>query len=159
MSEEQRASGGWPRTDERAPGQPAVRRDATGSEYGFRAIPSLMAELQRALLPATLPVLPQARIAARYQAARDGDTVGGDWFDAIAFGDGTVALAVGDVAGSGPGAAAAMGRLRAVVGDQLATQPDMTAALARIDALAKADTGALRSHHDAGTAQAGSMAR
>jgi serine phosphatase RsbU (regulator of sigma subunit)/anti-sigma regulatory factor (Ser/Thr protein kinase) len=137
VGDEQHASGGRPRAGKRAHGRPAIQRVATGSEYGFGAIPSLMAELQRALLPARLPVLPRARIAARYQAARDGDTAGGDWFDAIPLSDGAVALAVGDVAGGGPGAAAAMGRLRAVLGDQLATGPGLTAALARIDALAR----------------------
>ncbi len=105
---------------EHAPGRPDERRQATASQYRFRAVPTIMAELQRALLPSSLPVLPRARIAARYQAARDSEAAGGGWFDAIPLTDGTVALAVGDVAGWGVSAVAAMGKMRAVLGDQLA---------------------------------------
>ncbi|HEX5190676.1 MAG TPA: SpoIIE family protein phosphatase, partial [Streptosporangiaceae bacterium] len=122
---------------EHAPGRFAERRQATGSHYRFRAVPTIMAELERALLPSSLPVLPRATIAARYQAARDSAAAGGGWFDAIPLSDGTVALAVGDVAGCGVSAVAAMGRLRAVLGDQLAVRPDVTAALERADAYAR----------------------
>ncbi|HEX6934256.1 MAG TPA: SpoIIE family protein phosphatase [Streptosporangiaceae bacterium] len=96
-----------------------------------------MTELQRALLPALLPVLPRARIAARYQAATDSEAAGGGWFDAIPLSDGTVALAAGEVAGCGVSAVAAMGRLRTVLGDQLAVRPVLAAALERADAYAE----------------------
>jgi anti-sigma regulatory factor (Ser/Thr protein kinase)/anti-anti-sigma regulatory factor len=122
---------------EHAPGRREERRQPTASGYRFRAIPTVMAELQRAMLPAALPVLPRARIAARYQAARHSDAAGGNWFDAIPLGDGTVVLAVGDVPGCGVGAAAAMGRLRTVLGDQLATSADLSSALRRTDAFAQ----------------------
>ena len=68
----------------------------------------MVAELQEALLPAALPVLPRARIAARYQAAGQEQSAGGDWFDAIPLADGSVALVVGDVVGHGIAASAAM---------------------------------------------------
>jgi anti-anti-sigma factor len=122
---------------EHAPGQPDERRQAIASQYRFRAVPTIMAELQRALLPSSLPVLQRARIAARYRAAKDSEAAGGGWFDAIPLTDGTVALAVGDVAGCGVSAVAAMGKLRAVLGDQLAVRPDLTAALERADAYAQ----------------------
>ncbi len=122
---------------EHAQGRPDQRRQATASQYRFRAVPTMLAELQRALLPASLPVLPRARFAARYQAARDREAAGGGWFDAIPLSDGTVAMAVGDVAGCGVAAAAAMGQLRAVLGDQLAVRPDLTAALERAEAYAQ----------------------
>src|SRR4029450_9778574 len=38
--------------------------------------------------------------------------VGGDWFDMIELGDGSVVLAMGDVVGRGVRAAALMGKLR-----------------------------------------------
>jgi serine phosphatase RsbU (regulator of sigma subunit) len=122
---------------EHAPGRPDERRQATASQYRFRAVPAVVAELQRALLPASLPVLPRARIAARYQAASDSKAAGGGWFDAIPVSDGSVVLVAGDVAGCGVGAVAAMGQLRAVLGDQLAVRPDLTSALERADAYAR----------------------
>ncbi|MWA00533.1 SpoIIE family protein phosphatase [Actinomadura sp. LD22] len=71
-------------------------------------------ELQRALLP--LPrgprELPGLRAAVRYLPACGGTRAGGDWYEATALPDGEVFLAIGDVAGHGPPAAAAMARVR-----------------------------------------------
>jgi anti-sigma regulatory factor (Ser/Thr protein kinase)/anti-anti-sigma regulatory factor len=101
-------------------------------------------ELQHALLPAALPVLPQARLAARYQVAGYDHAAGGDWFDAVLLADGVVALVVGDVVGHGVAASAAMGQLRAVLSDRLAANPDLGDALAEADQFA-ARTPGLRS--------------
>jgi anti-anti-sigma factor len=103
----------------------------------------VIAELQEALLPTALPVLPQARIAARYLVAEDERTAGGDWFDAIVRPDGTAVLVVGDVVGHGVRAAAAMGQLRAVLNEQLSSGSDLSAGVARVDSFA-ARTPALR---------------
>jgi serine phosphatase RsbU (regulator of sigma subunit) len=68
--------------------------------------------LQRTLLPRTLPRLPGVDMAVRYlPGAREGD-VGGDWYDAVALPDESLALMVGDVMGKGIRAAAGMGQLR-----------------------------------------------
>lgn len=96
----------------------------------------IVAEFQEALLPTTLPVLPQARIAARYLVAGHEQAAGGDWFDAIPLADGTVALIVGDVVGHGVAASAAMGQLRAVLAELLAAEKDLEHALKRADAFA-----------------------
>jgi anti-anti-sigma factor len=123
---------------EDAPRQPEERRQAAASQSRLHAVPAaLIAQLQRVLLPATVPLLPRAVIGARYQAANDSDAAGGGWFDAIALSDGTVALIVGDVAGAGTGAAAAMGQLRAVLSDQLVTHADLDVALRRANAVAE----------------------
>lgn len=103
----------------------------------------ITAELQEALLPAVVPVLPRARIAARYLPAADEQVAGGDWFDAVPLPGGCVALVVGDVAGHGVAAAAAMGQLRAIVTELLRTEPDLARVLARADAFA-ARTAQLR---------------
>ncbi|GGM92975.1 hypothetical protein GCM10011609_33060 [Lentzea pudingi] len=95
-----------------------------------------VAELQAALLPTSLPVLPQARIAARYLAGEHGPTAGGDWFDAIPLKDGAVVLAVGDVAGSGVTASAAMGQLRTVLAFLLHTNDDLLSALEQTNSFA-----------------------
>jgi anti-sigma regulatory factor (Ser/Thr protein kinase)/anti-anti-sigma regulatory factor len=103
----------------------------------------IVAELQEALLPTALPVLPQARIAARYLVAGHEQAAGGDWFDAIPLADGSVALIVGDVVGHGVAASAAMGQLRAVLAELLAAEKDLGHALERINAFA-AQSPALR---------------
>ena len=68
--------------------------------------------LQRAVLPARLPDAPGFRLAARYLPADRPALVGGDWYDAFMLADGTVALAIGDVAGHDLDAAATMGQMR-----------------------------------------------
>ena len=92
--------------------------------------------LQEALLPTALPVLPGARIVARYLVAAEDQVAGGDWFDAIPRADGSVVLVVGDVVGHGVTGSAAMGQLRAVLADALATDDDPLVALTRADAFA-----------------------
>jgi serine phosphatase RsbU (regulator of sigma subunit) len=99
----------------------------------------VVAEFQRALLPKGLPVLPRARIAARYLVAAGDQAAGGDWFDALPLTVGDVALVVGDVVGHGVAASAAMGQLRAVLRHMLATQPDLGAVLEQLDAFAAAE--------------------
>ena len=96
----------------------------------------IVAELQEALLPTALPVLPRARIAARYLVAGQDHAAGGDWFDAIPLDDGGVALVVGDVVGQGVAASAAMGQLRAVLAELLAAEDDLGHVLRRTDAFA-----------------------
>jgi serine phosphatase RsbU (regulator of sigma subunit)/anti-sigma regulatory factor (Ser/Thr protein kinase)/anti-anti-sigma regulatory factor len=98
--------------------------------------PSVVVELQQALLPTALPVLPELRIAARYLVAGHEQAAGGDWFDAIPLAGGGVAIVVGDVVGHGLAASAAMGQLRAVLGELLAAEPDPERVLARADAYA-----------------------
>jgi len=106
------------------------------TEPGNWADRGIVAELQEALLPAALPVLPRARIAARYLAAAQEQAAGGDWFDAIPLDDRGVALVVGDVVGHGVAAVAAMGQLRAVLTELLAAEDDLGHALRRTDAFA-----------------------
>ncbi|HEY5833318.1 MAG TPA: PP2C family protein-serine/threonine phosphatase [Streptomyces sp.] len=68
------------------------------------------AALTAELLPARLPRVPGVRMAVRHKAGPRG---GGDWYDALPLPEGALGLAVGGVTGAGPGAVAAMGRLRA----------------------------------------------
>ncbi|WP_229713340.1 SpoIIE family protein phosphatase [Streptomyces fuscichromogenes] len=69
-------------------------------------------ELQRGLLPQTLPSPPAVTAAALYVPAADGADVGGDWYDVIPLSADRVALVIGDVMGHGLAEAATMGRLR-----------------------------------------------
>ncbi|MFC8762136.1 SpoIIE family protein phosphatase [Streptomyces sp. NPDC057193] len=71
--------------------------------------------LQRSLLPRSLPELSAVEAASRYLPADSHLGAGGDWFDVIPLSGARVGLVVGDVPGHGLGAAATMGRLRAMV--------------------------------------------
>ena len=114
--------------------------------------------LQQSLLPGSLTQPPGAEVVARYRPAGEGAEVGGDFYDAWQTGD-TYFLAIGDVAGHGPAAAAltsltrqamrvvsryepSPGRILAVVNDtidaQSAPEQFCTAALA---ALRQTDDG------------------
>ncbi|WP_250035296.1 SpoIIE family protein phosphatase [Paractinoplanes maris] len=92
--------------------------------------------LQRELLPAGLPVLPGAQVAASYLLAEADTAAGGDWFDAIAQRDGRIALIVGDVVGHGVTASGVMGQLRAVLQDRLEEGAGIVEALAAADRFA-----------------------
>jgi serine phosphatase RsbU (regulator of sigma subunit)/anti-sigma regulatory factor (Ser/Thr protein kinase)/anti-anti-sigma regulatory factor len=116
--------------------QRAARRRAADAERRNPAGRGIVAELQEALLPTALPVLPRARIAARYLVAGQEQAAGGDWFDAIPLTGGGVALVVGDVVGHGVAASAAMGQLRAVLAELLAAEQDLGRVLRRADAFA-----------------------
>ncbi|MFC6565361.1 SpoIIE family protein phosphatase [Actinoplanes utahensis] len=74
----------------------------------------LARRLQRIILPIPAePIdLPGLRVALRYLPAAQEAMVGGDWFHAVALQDGSVLLAVGDVAGHGTHAATTMAQLR-----------------------------------------------
>ncbi|WP_078601045.1 SpoIIE family protein phosphatase [Streptomyces violens] len=70
--------------------------------------------LQRAHLTHP-PAVPGARLAACYQPASSANEIGGDWYDAVMFSDGTLVLDIGDVAGHDLTAATAMGQMRSML--------------------------------------------
>lgn len=115
---------------------------ATESEQRYQAAQDVVLTLQRSLLPDSLPLLPGLRLAAHYRVAGDELAAGGDWFDAIPFPDGSVALMVGDVVGHGAAASAAMGQLRAVALQALLSGAGPGDTLARLDAFAARVPGA-----------------
>jgi phosphoserine phosphatase RsbU/P len=70
--------------------------------------------LQQSLLPTRLPDVVGLEMASRFVAAEE-IGVGGDWYDAFRLPDDRIGLVIGDVAGSGLGAAIVMGRLRSAL--------------------------------------------
>ena len=54
-------------------------------------------------------------LAAHYVPGAEGAQAGGDWYDVVELEGGRVAIAVGDVVGQGPAAAAVMGQLRSAL--------------------------------------------
>jgi PAS domain S-box-containing protein len=68
--------------------------------------------LQQSLLPPEPPSIDGVDLAARYRPAGEGIEAGGDFYDAFDIGDGEWTVALGDVVGKGPDAAALMGMVR-----------------------------------------------
>jgi phosphoserine phosphatase RsbU/P len=67
--------------------------------------------LQRSFMPERMPSMPGYELAARYRPTLRAD-VGGDWYDVFILPNGSVGIAMGDVAGKGIVAATTMARLR-----------------------------------------------
>lgn len=89
-------------------------------------------QLQRAVLPDSMPELAGWELAAHYSPAGRTE-VGGDFYDVITLHDGRLALFVGDVMGRGVGAAAAMAQIRAAVRAYAAVDPAPATVLANLD--------------------------
>jgi len=91
-----------------------VERQLVEQRRTLAAEHELAARLQHIILP--LPggpiELPGLKVALRYLPAEDESLVGGDWYHAGELRDGSVLLAVGDVAGHGTVAATTMAQLR-----------------------------------------------
>jgi sigma-B regulation protein RsbU (phosphoserine phosphatase) len=87
--------------------------------------------LQRSLLPTALPAVPGVDLAARYVTGTG--TVGGDWYDVFVVPDGRLGIVVGDVAGSGLGAAVIMGRMRSALRAYVLETADPATALRLLD--------------------------
>ncbi|MFD0276253.1 SpoIIE family protein phosphatase [Kitasatospora sp. NPDC127111] len=88
-------------------------------------------ELQRAMLPRTLPRLPGIASAARYLPSTEGMQIGGDWYDLLRLPDGKIGLVIGDVQGHNAEATAVMGQLRSALRAYATDGHDPAATLAR----------------------------
>lgn len=94
---------------------------------------ALSTTLQRSLLSAPVRT-PEVDVVVRYQPAVDIAQVGGDWHDSFLLAEGTLALAVGDVAGHDSQAAAAMAQIRNLLrGIALAAPGSPAAVLGTLD--------------------------
>ena len=69
--------------------------------------------LERNLLPRVAVTDERLHVAWRYESGAEGMLIGGDFMGTAELGDGTLALAIGDVSGHGPEAAALGATLRA----------------------------------------------
>jgi len=99
---------------------------------------NLAETLQRSLLPRMLPSAAGVRLAARYLPRGADGPVGGDFYDAVLLPGDRVGLAIGDVAGKGLGAAAAMGQIRAALHAYALEDETPGSVLARLDRFAAA---------------------
>jgi phosphoserine phosphatase RsbU/P len=87
--------------------------------------------LQRSLVPSALPAVKGAEIAARYVPGSG--HVGGDWHDVFVLPSGELGMVVGDVAGSGLGAAVIMGRIRSALRAYALEFPGPAEVLGKLD--------------------------
>jgi sigma-B regulation protein RsbU (phosphoserine phosphatase) len=94
---------------------------------------NLAETLQRSLLPQMLPSAAGVRLTARYLPRGAGGPVGGDFYDAVVLPGERVGLAIGDVAGKGLAAAAAMGQVRAALHAYALEDDAPGSVLARLD--------------------------
>jgi phosphoserine phosphatase RsbU/P len=89
------------------------------------------AALHRSLVPAALPTVAGAELAARYIPGDGG--VGGDWYDVFTLPSGELCVVMGDVVGSGLPAAVIMGRMRSALRAYALQTRDPAEVLARLD--------------------------
>ncbi|MFY9928182.1 MAG: GAF domain-containing SpoIIE family protein phosphatase [Streptosporangiaceae bacterium] len=89
------------------------------------------AALQRSLLPSAPPLVTGVEAAARYVPGEG--QVGGDWYDVFPLPWGELSVVVGDVAGSGLGAAVVMGRMRSVLRSYALEYSDPAEVLRKLD--------------------------
>ena len=89
--------------------------------------------LQIVLTPKTLPRVPGFRLAARYQPLSLVGHVGGDFYDVFPIADGRTAVLVGDIAGKGVKAAAAVGLARYTLRSTIALDPNPATVITRIN--------------------------
>ncbi|WP_217166092.1 PP2C family protein-serine/threonine phosphatase [Streptomyces sp. AC512_CC834] len=97
--------------------------------------------LQEAMLPVPDP-LPLRHAAVRYRPAVGFLNVCGDWYDLVDRPDGRVAVAVGDVVGSGLVAACVMGQLRSALSAACRVADHPARALEALDLYARSVDGA-----------------
>jgi anti-anti-sigma factor len=94
-------------------------------------------DLQLAVLPHGLPVLPEISMAAAYLPAGANDAAGGDWFEVVPMPGRRLGLVVGDVVGHGPRASAIMGQLRAIVAERMLMGDELGELMTALDTFAR----------------------
>jgi phosphoserine phosphatase RsbU/P len=87
-------------------------------------------EIQRNLLPTTLPAAPGLQVAAFWEPAGD---VGGDFYDGASLGESSAWLCIGDVAGKGISAALLMASVQSMVRSSARAQLDPAALCASVN--------------------------
>ena len=90
-------------------------------------------QLQRSLMPHSLPEVAGLNIGAHYQPGSVNVDVGGDWYDVLHTDDGSVVLTLGDVMGKGVAAATVMSEIRSATRAYALLDPDPAVVLGRLN--------------------------
>lgn len=88
--------------------------------------------LQRSLIPAKFPRVPNLEMAGRYVPGH-ASGVGGDWYDVFTLPSGWLGVVIGDVSGHGLQSAVVMGRVRSALRAYALVCTDPAEALALLD--------------------------
>lgn len=104
------------------------------AELERERVQSVIAVLQRSLLPPALPTVPGVQAAAHYHPASRYQ-VGGDFYDLFPLGAGRWGFFLGDVCGKGPEAAAVTSLTRYTLRAAAVYDPDPVAVLANLNAV------------------------
>ncbi len=92
-------------------------------------------QLQRSLMPNTLPDVDGLALGSYYQPGGLNVDVGGDWYDVIPLPNGSVAVSLGDVMGKGVQAAIVMSEIRSAARAYAMLDPSPSVVLDRLDRL------------------------
>ena len=106
---------------------------AVDGALNYRERAHVAQTLQASLLPAALPDIPGATVAAQYVASGEGMDVGGDFYDVFGLDDGSWILVIGDVLGKGAEAAAVTALARYTVRAVAGRSPSPAATLAALN--------------------------
>jgi hypothetical protein len=98
---------------------------------------TLLAEVQRHLLPASLPAIPGCEVAAAWRPA---GVMAGDYYDVLPLGGGALALCIADVSGKGIPAALVMSNVQAAVRALADREPAPARLVERLNSLATVST-------------------
>jgi serine phosphatase RsbU (regulator of sigma subunit)/anti-sigma regulatory factor (Ser/Thr protein kinase) len=108
----------------------AVRRG-----LAFQIQSTTSEQLQRSLMPHSLPEVDGVSLGAHYQPGGINVDVGGDWYDVLELDDGSVMFALGDVMGKGVPAAIVMSEIRSALRAYAILDPTPSVVMSRLDQL------------------------
>lgn len=94
-------------------------------------------EIQKGLLPQSLPAMPGIEVSARSVPCK---TIGGDYYDVLEMADGRMGFVVADVAGKGLSAALVMSNLQARVQALYEAEPDLARLVSKLNHSLRANT-------------------
>lgn len=116
----------------------ATLLESIGSEIGIAIENSRLYEtqrhiselLQRSMLPALIPSIPDMELGVRYSSATEEALVGGDFYDIFSV-DGKYALLIGDVSGKGIEAATSTSMMKYILRAYLYQDPSPSLAMSK----------------------------
>ena len=111
----------------------AERRTTVQTQVDWHAVRRTIDAFHRAVLPAALPTVDGADLAAVYVPAPERLDIGGAWYDALPVGANRLLLSVGKIAGHDRHPAAVMGQALAALRGYAHEDPDPARVLARLN--------------------------
>lgn len=111
----------------------AIVSQALRRALAYQVQQSTSEQLQRSLMPHSLPELPGLALGAHYRPGGVNVDVGGDWYDVMTLSDGSAVVVLGDVMGKGVPAAIVMSEVRSATRAYALLDPDPSLVLERLE--------------------------